>query len=68
MSTLSVPLTPELTKFVEETTKKTGATKADIMRQALTMYAEEMAVRKILAATNEPSLEGDLSELMEKIV
>jgi len=68
MSTLSVPLTPELTKFVEETTKKTGKTKADIMRQALTMYAEEMAVRKILTATNEPSLEGDLPDLMKKIV
>jgi len=68
MSTLSVPLTPELTKFVEETTRKTGATKADVMRQALTMYAEEMAVRKILSSTNEPSLEGELSDLMKKIV
>ncbi|MCA9357331.1 ribbon-helix-helix protein, CopG family [Candidatus Nomurabacteria bacterium] len=67
MTTLSVPLTPELAKFVEEATKSSGLTKSDIMRQALTFYAEEQAVRKILLASNEPSLKGDLRELMNKI-
>lgn len=67
MTTLSVPLTPELAKFVEETTKSSGLTKSDIMRQALTLYAEEQAVRKILLASSEPSLKGDLRELMSKI-
>lgn len=67
MTTLSVPLTPELAKFIEEVTKQTGATKADIMRQALKLYADEMAVRKILLASSEPSLEGDLVDLMSKI-
>lgn len=67
MTTLSVPLTPDQAKFVEETTKLTGTTKADVMRQALKMYAEEMAVRKIILASNEPSLEGDLSDLMKQI-
>lgn len=67
MTTLSVPLTPELAKFVEETVLSSGLTKADIMRQALTMYAEEVAVRKVLLAASEPSLDGDLSELMEKL-
>ena len=68
MSTLSVPLTPELEKFIGETARRTGATKADIMRQALKLYAEEMAVRNILIASSESSLEGDLADLMEKIV
>ncbi len=67
MTTISVPLTPELAKFVEEATKSTGLTKSDIMRQALTLYAEEQAVRKVLLAASEPSLKGDLRELMSKI-
>ena len=67
MTTLSVPLTPELAKFVEEATKSSGLTKTDIMRQALTLYAEEQAVRKVLIAQSEPSLEGDLRDLMKKI-
>ncbi len=67
MTTLSVPLTPELAKFVEETTKSSGLTKSDIMRQALTLYAEEQAVRKVLIAASEPTLKGDLRELMDKI-
>ncbi len=68
MTTLSVPLTPELAKFVEETTKSSGLTKSDIVRQALIMYAEEQAVRKVLLAESEPSLTGDLRELMKQIV
>lgn len=67
MTTLSVPLTPELAKFVDEATKSSGLTKSDIMRQALTLYAEEQAVRKVLLAASEPSLKGDLRELMNKI-
>jgi Arc/MetJ-type ribon-helix-helix transcriptional regulator len=67
MTTLSVPLTPELAKFVEEATKSSGLTKSDIMRQALTLYAEEQAVRKILLAASEPTLKGDLRDLMSKI-
>jgi len=67
MTTLSVPLTPELAKFVEEATKNSGLTKSDIMRQALTLYAEEQAVRKVLLAASEPTLKGDLRDLMNKI-
>jgi len=67
MTTISVPLTPELAKFVEEATKSSGLTKSDIMRQALTLYAEEQAVRKVLLAASEPSLTGDLRDLMNKI-
>lgn len=67
MTTLSVPLTPELAKFVEEATKSSGLTKADIMRQALQLYAEEQAVRKVLIAKSEPSLDGDLRMLVTQI-
>lgn len=67
MTTLSVPLTPELAKFIEEATKSSGLTKSDIMRQALTLYAEEQAVRKVLLAQSEPSLEGDLRDLMKQL-
>ena len=67
MTTLSVPLTPELAKFVEEATKSSGLTKSDIMRQALTFYAEEQAVRKVLLAQHEPSLDGDLRDLMQQL-
>lgn len=67
MTTLSVPLTPELAKFIEEATKSSGLTKSDIMRQALTLYAEEQSVRKVLLAMSEPTLKGDLRELMSKI-
>lgn len=67
MTTLSVPLTPELATFVEEAAKSSGLTKSDIMRQALTLYAEEQAVRKVLIAANEPTLKGDLRDLMSKL-
>lgn len=67
MTTLSVPITPEQAKFIEETTKRTGLTKSDIMRQALTLYAEEAAVRKVLIAASEPTLQGDLEDLMQKL-
>ena len=67
MTTLSIPLTPELAQFVEEATKSSGLTKSDIVRQALTFYAEEQAVRKVLLARAEPSLDGELSELMNQL-
>ena len=66
MTTLSIPLTPELATFIAEETKNTGLTKSDIMRQALKLYAEEQAVRKVLLARAEPSLEGDLDELAKQ--
>ena len=67
MSTISVPLTPELEKFIAETTKSSGLAKSDVVRQALQFYAEEQAVRKVLLASAEPTLEGDLSDLMKKL-
>jgi predicted transcriptional regulator len=67
MSTLSVPLTPELEKQLMHLVATSGLSKADITRQALKRYSEEEAVAEVLRAMKEPSLEGDLRELMEQI-
>lgn len=67
MTTLSVPLTPELAKYIDEATKSSGLTKSDIMRQALTLYAEEQAVRKVILAASEPTLKGDLRTLIHTL-
>ena len=67
MTTISVPLNSEQAKFIEEVTKSSGLSKSDIMRQALTMYAEEQAVRKVLLAESEPTLSGDLRDLMKQL-
>ena len=40
---------------------------ADIGRKAIRKYLEDQAVRMILQAREEPSLDGDLDELMQKL-
>lgn len=67
MSTLSVPLDAELMKFVEDIAKDSGLTRASVMRQALKKYAEEHAVQKVLRAMDEPTLKGNLDELLGQI-
>ncbi|MEI7720058.1 MAG: ribbon-helix-helix protein, CopG family [bacterium] len=67
MSTISVPLSTELAQTLDKAVQESGSTKADIMRQALKFYAEECAVRKILFAASEPSLAGNLDELVASI-
>ena len=67
MTTLSIPLSPELAQFVEKTIKETGQTRADVVRQALKLYAEEQAVRKVLIAASEPTLDDELDNLLESI-
>lgn len=67
MTTISVPLSAHDLKFLEDKVAETGRTKADIMREALKLYADEMAVARILRAAEEPSLDGDLDALASKI-
>ncbi len=67
MATISVPLSAHDLKFLEDKVAETGRTKADIMREALKLYADEMAVSRILRAADEPSLDGDLDTLASKI-
>ncbi len=68
MSTLSVPLNSKLEEFVNSQVKSGRATnKADVVRRALTAFAEEEAVEAVLRAEREPVLKGDIRELMKKI-
>jgi len=67
MSTLSVPLTPELEKQLMHLVESSGLSKADVTRQALKRYAEEEAVAEVLRACKEPTLYGNLEDLMKQI-
>jgi putative addiction module CopG family antidote len=68
MSTISVPLTPDLEKFIDQMIKNgDAANKADVVRKALRRMSEEEAVNRILAAQKEPNLKGDLRDLIKKL-
>ncbi len=68
MSTLSVPLTPHLEETVNRLVKEGyGANKADVVRKAIKRLSEEEAVKAILQAMKEPTLKGNLRELIKKI-
>ena len=67
MSTLSVPLTPNLEEFVNEQVKTGRASnKADVVRKALKLLEEEEAIMAVLKAEKEPILRGDLRKLAKK--
>jgi putative addiction module CopG family antidote len=67
MSTLSVPLTPELEKFINARVKEgRAANKAEVARQALTLLKDEEVVAAVLRAQQEPTLRGDLRELAKQ--
>lgn len=71
MSTLSVPLPVHLETFVENMVKRgVAANKAEVVRQALTHYAEEQAVAAILQAKREAEegkiLRGDIRKIMKQ--
>lgn len=68
MSTLSVPLPPNLEAFINNQVKSGyAANKADVVRRALIRFSEDEAVEAILRASQEPTLKGDLRELAKKI-
>ncbi len=72
MSTLSVPLTPELEKFINNQVRSGRASnKADVVRRALTRFSEDEAVRIVLEASQEAKdgkvLRGNLRKLLKKI-
>jgi putative addiction module CopG family antidote len=67
MSTLSVPLTPELEKFINARVKEgRAANKAEVARQALNLLKDEEVVAAVLKAQQEPTLRGDLRELAKQ--
>ena len=68
MSTLSVPLPPNLEEFVKNQVKQGhAANKADVVRKALKLLEEEEAINVVLKAEKEPTLRGDIRKLMKKI-
>lgn len=68
MSTLSVPLTPRLEEFINNQVKHGyAANKADVVRRALYKMEEDLAVMEVLQAELEPTLSGDLGDLLKKI-
>lgn len=72
MTTISVPLSPDLEKFIKNMVKNGRATnKADAVRKALLQLAENEAVDAVLRAERELAqglgMRGDLRELAKKI-
>lgn len=68
MSTLSVPLPPQLEEFISRQVKKgLASNKADVVRKALKLLEEEEAVLAVLKSEQEPNLSGDLKKLAKKI-
>jgi len=67
MTTLSIPVSGDLEKFIEDMVKSgKAANKADVVRRAIREYQENEIVERILKAEREPSLSGDLKTLMKK--
>lgn len=73
MSTLSIPVSPKLENVVNSFVKKGyGANKADVVRKALTLLAEEEAISSVLKAEQEARdgkiLKGNLKQLSKKLI
>ncbi len=70
MSTLSVPLTPELEQFIEELISENKAdSKAEVVRRALHHYRQELLIQEVLQAENDihngDVYSGDLKSFMK---
>lgn len=73
MTTLSIPLSQPLEDFVRAQVKKGYApNKAEVVRKALRLLAEEEAIATVLKAEREVSegkiLRGDLRKLTKRIL
>lgn len=72
MTTLSVPISPKLEEVVGMLIKKGyGVNRADVVRKALKLLAEEEAVSSVLKSEQEVKdgkiLRGDLKKIAKKI-
>lgn len=72
MGILSVSLTPELEKFIEdEIAAGEFESKGQLVKKALKKFEEELVIARILKASAEAKegkvLRGDLKELLKKI-
>ncbi|OHA93326.1 MAG: hypothetical protein A3H52_00170 [Candidatus Zambryskibacteria bacterium RIFCSPLOWO2_02_FULL_39_26] len=71
MTTLSIPVSGDLEKFIERMIKEgRGANKADVVRRALREYEENELLKNILQSEREiaqgKGLGGNLRELAKK--
>jgi len=71
MSTLSVPLTPNLEEFINDMIKRGEAeTKAEVVRKALRKMEEEEVINSILEAERDARagkvFRGDIRKLIKK--
>ncbi len=71
MSTVSVPLSAKLEQTIDTLVRVGhGANKADLIRKAITSFAEEQAVLAVLKSEQEVRegkvLRGDLRKLLKK--
>lgn len=72
MSTLSVPLTPELENFINDMVRDgRAANKADVVRKALRQMSEDEAVALVLKSEQDIKegkiFRGDIRKLMKRI-
>lgn len=72
MSTLSVPLTPELSKTIDRLVASGIApNKAEVARKAIEYFAQEQAIQDVLKAEQEVKegkiLRGNLDDLAKKL-
>ena len=72
MSTLSVPLTPELENFINNLVIENKAdSKAEIVRRALYLYQQELLLQEVLQAENDIKngdvYSGDLKSFISKM-
>jgi len=68
MSTISVPLSKEHEEKLDHLVGAgVASTRAGVMRKALEKLAEDAAVEAVLRAEREPSLKGDLDDLLKRI-
>lgn len=72
MSTLSVPLTPELSKMIDKLIQNgVASNKAELARKAIEYFAREQAIQDVLQADKELAdgkvLKGDLDEIAKKL-
>lgn len=67
MKILSVPVSAYLEKLVNNLAKERCSNKAEVVRYALRRLAEEEAVQAVLKAEQEPTLRGELKDLVRVV-
>ncbi len=68
MTTYSIPVNDNINEKVQTAIHQGFASSiADFGRKAMEKYLEDLAVKMVLDASEEPSLSGDLDDLAKKL-